>query len=215
MEHLQSYLDHTLLIPTANTDAIKALCDEAITNEFKAICINPYFASFASKILAESDVKLATVAGFPFGYNPTVAKAAEIKWAIDHGADEIDAVVNIAALKSGEYSFVRNDIETIVRSVTMRGKTIKMIVEASILTEDELKRVLEYCVESGVHYIKNSSGYQGDGASVDMIQKLRSMLPTDIKIKASGGIKSKRQAIKLIEAGADRIGSSACLNIIK
>ena len=215
MEHLQSYLDHTLLIPTANTDEIKALCHEAIANEFKAICINPYFASFASKILAESDVKLATVAGFPFGYNPTVAKAAEIKWAIDHGADEIDAVVNIAALKSGEYSFVRNDIETIVRSATMRGKTIKMIVEASILTEDELKRVLEYCVESGVHYIKNSSGYQGDGATVDMIQKLRSMLPTDIKIKASGGIKSKRQAIKLIEAGADRIGSSACLNIIK
>ena len=97
----------------------------------------------------------------------------------------------------------------------MRGKTIKMIVEASILTEDELKRVLEYCIESGVHYIKNSSGYQGDGATVEMIQKLRSMLPTDIKIKASGGIKSKREAIKLIEAGADRIGSSACLNIIK
>ena len=215
MEQLQSYLDHTLLIPTANTEEIKALCDEAIANEFKAICINPYFASFASKILSESDVKLATVAGFPFGYNPTVAKAAEIKWAIDHGADEIDAVVNIAALKSGDYSFVRNDIETIVRSVTMRGKTIKMIVEASILTEDELKRVLEYCVESGVHYIKNSSGYQGDKATVEMIQKLRSMLPTDIKIKASGGIKSKRQAIKLIEAGADRIGSSACLNIIK
>ena len=215
MEQLQSYLDHTLLIPTANTEEIKALCDEAIANEFKAICINPYFASFASKMLSESDVKLATVAGFPFGYNPTVAKAAEIKWAIDHGADEIDAVVNIAALKSGDYSFVRNDIETIVRSVTMRGKTIKMIVEASILTEDELKRVLEYCVESGVHYIKNSSGYQGDKATVEMIQKLRSMLPTDIKIKASGGIKSKRQAIKLIEAGADRIGSSACLNIIK
>ncbi len=215
MEQLQSYLDHTLLIPTANTDEIKALCDEAIANEFKAICINPYFASFASKILSESDVKLATVAGFPYGYNPTVAKAAEIKWAIDHGADEIDAVVNIAALKSGDYSFVRNDIETIVRSVTMRGKTIKMIVEASILTEDELKRVLEYCIESGVHYIKNSSGYQGDGATVEMIQKLRSMLPTDIKIKASGGIKSKREAIKLIEAGADRIGSSACLNIIK
>lgn len=215
MEHLQSYLDHTLLIPTANTEEIKALCDEAIANEFKAICINPYFASFASKMLSESDVKLATVAGFPFGYNPTVAKAAEIKWAIDHGADEIDAVVNIAALKSGDYSFVRNDIETIVRSVTMRGKTIKMIVEASILTEDELKRVLEYCVESGVHYIKNSSGYQGDKATVEMIQKLRSMLPTDIKIKASGGIKSKREAIKLIEAGADRIGSSACLNIIK
>lgn len=215
MEHLQSYLDHTLLIPTVNTEEIKALCDEAIANEFKAICINPYFASFASKMLSESDVKLATVAGFPFGYNPTVAKAAEIKWAIDHGADEIDAVVNIAALKSGDYSFVRNDIETIVRSVTMRGKTIKMIVEASILTEDELKRVLEYCVESGVHYIKNSSGYQGDKATVEMIQKLRSMLPTDIKIKASGGIKSKRQAIKLIEAGADRIGSSACLNIIK
>ncbi len=215
MEHLQSYLDHTLLIPTANTDEIKALCDEAIANEFKAICINPFFASFASKIISESNVKLATVAGFPFGYNPTVAKAAEIKWAIDHGADEIDAVVNIAALKSGDYSFVRNDIETIVRSVTMRGKTIKMIVEASILTEDELKRVLEYCIESGVHYIKNSSGYQGDGATVEMIQKLRSMLPTDIKIKASGGIKSKREAIKLIEAGADRIGSSVCLDIIK
>lgn len=211
---INKYLDHTLLSPTASTDDIKTLCEEAIENQFAAICVSPYFTSFASKLLKESQVKLAIAIGYPYGYSPTVSKAAEIKWAIDHGADEIDAVINLSALKSKDYSFVRNDIETMARSVSMRGKSIKLIIEESLLTEEELARICDYCIESEVNFVKNSTGVLGTGANPEIIQRLRSLLPKEIKIKASGGIKNKQDAYALIEAGAERIGSSSCLKLI-
>jgi deoxyribose-phosphate aldolase len=211
---INNYLDHTQLNPTASSDEIKRLCEEAIEHRFAAVCINPYFTSFASKLLKDSDVKLAIAIGYPYGYNPTVSKAAEIKWAIDHGADEIDAVINLSALKSKDFSFVRNDIETMSRSVSMRGKILKLIVEESLLTEEELARICDFCIESEVHFVKNSTGVIGTGASIENISKLRSLLPKEIKIKASGGIRKKSDVEKLIEAGADRIGSSSCLKLI-
>lgn len=211
---INNYLDHTLLNPLASSDDIKKLCEEAIANNFAAVCINPYFASFASKLLKESDVKLAIAIGYPYGYSPTVSKAAEIKWAIDHGADEIDAVINLAALKSEDYSFVRNDIDTMSRSAGMRGKTLKLIVEESLLTDDELARVCDFCIESEVHFVKNSTGVIGTGATPENISRLRNLLPKEIKIKASGGIRKKSAANALIEAGANRIGSSSCMNMI-
>ncbi len=211
---INNYLDHTLLSPTASTDDIKTLCEEAIENQFAAICVSPYFTSFASKLLKESQVKLAIAIGYPYGYSPTVSKAAEIKWAIDHGADEIDALINLSALKSKDYSFVRNDIETLARSVSMRGKSIKLIIEESLLTEEELARICDYCIESEVNFVKNSTGVLGTGANPEIIQRLRSLLPKEIKIKASGGIKNKQDAYALIEAGAERIGSSSCLKLI-
>lgn len=211
---INNYLDHTLLSPTASTDDIKTLCEEAIENQFAAICVSPYFTSFASKLLKESQVKLAIAIGYPYGYSPTVSKAAEIKWAIDHGADEIDALINLSALKSKDYSFVRNDIETMARSVSMRGKSIKLIIEESLLAEEELARICDYCIESEVNFVKNSTGVLGTGANPEIIQRLRSLLPKEIKIKASGGIKNKQDAYALIEAGAERIGSSSCLKLI-
>lgn len=211
---LKNYLDHTLLSSTASTDDIKTLCEEAIENQFAAVCVSPYFTSFASKLLNDSAVKLAIAIGYPYGYHPTVSKAAEIKWAIDHGADEIDAVINLSALKSKDYSFVRNDIETMARSVSMRGKSIKLIIEESLLTEEELARISDYCIESEVNFVKNSTGVLGTGANPEIIQRLRSLLPKEIKIKASGGIKNKQDAFALIEAGAERIGSSSCLKLI-
>ena len=211
---INNYLDHTQLNPTASSDEIKRLCEEAIEHRFAAVCINPYFTSFASKLLKDSDVKLAIAIGYPYGYSPTVSKAAEIKWAIDHGADEIDAVINLSALKSKDFSFVRNDIETMSRSVSMRGKILKLIVEESLLTEEELARICDFCIESEVHFVKNSTGVIGSGASIENISKLRSLLPKEIKIKASGGIRKKSDVEKLIEAGADRIGSSSCLKLL-
>ena len=211
---INNYLDHTLLDPLASSDDIKKLCEEAIANNFAAVCINPYFASFASKLLKESDVKLAIAIGYPYGYSPTVSKAAEIKWAIDHGADEIDAVINLAALKSEDFSFVRNDIDTMSRSAGMRGKTLKLIVEESLLTDDELARVCDFCIESEVHFVKNSTGVIGTGATPENISRLRNLLPKEIKIKASGGIRKKSAVNALIEAGANRIGSSSCMNMI-
>ena len=197
---INNYLDHTLLNPLASSDDIKKLCEEAIANNFAAVCINPYFASFASKLLKESDVKLAIAIGYPYGYSPTVSKAAEIKWAIDHGADEIDAVINLAALKSEDFSFVRNDIDTMSRSAGMRGKTLKLIVEESLLTDDELARVCDFCIESEVHFVKNSTGVIGTGATPENISRLRNLLPKEIKIKASGGIRKKSAVNALIEA---------------
>ena len=211
---INNYPDHTQLNPTASSDEIKRLCEEAIEHRFAAVCINPYFTSFASKLLKDSDVKLAIAIGYPYGYSPTVSKAAEIKWAIDHGADEIDAVINLSALKSKDFSFVRNDIETMSRSVSMRGKILKLIVEESLLTEEELARICDFCIESEVHFVKNSTGVIGSGASIENISKLRSLLPKEIKIKASGGIRKKSDVEKLIEAGADRIGSSSCLKLL-
>ena len=211
---LKNYLDHTLLSPTASTDDIKTLCEEAIENQFAAVCVSPYFTSFASKLLNDSAVKLAIAIGYPYGYHPTVSKAAEIKWAIDHGADEIDAIINLSALKSKDYSFVRNDIETMARSVSMRGKSIELIIEESLLTDEELARICDYCIESEVNFVKNSTGVLGTGASPETIQRLRSLLPKEIKIKASGGIRNKQDAFALIEAGSERIGSSSCLKLI-
>ena len=211
---LKNYLDHTLLSPTASTDDIKTLCEEAIENQFAAVCVSPYFTSFASKLLNDSAVKLAIAIGYPYGYHPTVSKAAEIKWAIDHGADEIDAIINLSALKSKDYSFVRNDIETMARSVSMRGKSIKLIIEESLLTDEELARICDYCIESEVNFVKNSTGVLGTGASPETIQRLRSHRPKEIKIKASGGIRNKQDAFALIEAGSERIGSSSCLKLI-
>lgn len=211
---INNYLDHTLLNPLASLDDVKKLCEEAISNNFAAVCINPYFASFASKLLNESDVKLAIAIGYPYGYSPTVSKAAEIKWAIDHGADEIDAVINLAALKSEDFSFVRNDIETMSRSAGMRGKTLKLIIEESLLTDDELARVCDFCIESEVHFVKNSTGVIGTGATPENISRIRNLLPKEIKIKASGGIRKKSVVNALIEAGANRIGSSSCMNMI-
>ena len=211
---IKHYLDHTLLNPLASSDDIEKLCKEAIENNFAAVCINPYFSSFASKLLNETNVKLAIAIGYPYGYSPTVSKAAEIKWAIDHGADEIDAVINLAALKSKDYSFVRNDIETMSRSAGMRGKILKLIIEESLLTDDELARVCDFCIESEVHYVKNSTGVIGTGATPENISRLRNLLPKEIKIKASGGIRKKSAVNALIEAGANRIGSSSCMNMI-
>lgn len=211
---INNYLDHTLLNPLASSDDIKKLCEEAIANNFAAVCINPYFASFASKLLKESDVKLAIAIGYPYGYSPTVSKAAEIKWAIDHGADEIDAVINLAALKSEDFSFVRNDIDTMSRSAGMRGKALKLIVEESLLTDNELARVCDFCIESEVHFVKNSTGVIGTGATPENISRLRNLLPKEIKIKASGGIRKKSAVNALIEAGANRIGSSSCMDMI-
>lgn len=212
---IKNYLDHTLLNPLSSSDDIKILCEEAIEHKFAAVCVNPYFSSFASKQLKDSDVKLAIAIGFPYGYSPTVSKAAEIKWAIDHGADEIDAVINLAALKSEDFSFVRNDIETMSRSVSMRGKILKLIVEESLLTDDELARVCDFCIESEVQFVKNSTGVIGTaGATPQSIQRIRKLLPQEIKIKASGGIRKKSTVIELIESGANRIGSSSCLDFL-
>ena len=211
---LARYIDHTILKPDCTSEDIKRICEEAIEYGFCAICIPPYYIRQAARLLEETPVKIATVVGFPMGYAAIPAKVEEIKRAIDEGADEIDVVVNIAAVKNGDWAHVRNDIDGVTIAVHLKGKRIKLILETSLLEENEILKLCNICKEVGVDFVKTSTGYQG-GATLEQIKTLRSNLPDTIKIKASGGIRNAEAARQMIEAGADRIGTSAGVSIAK
>jgi len=210
---VEKYIDHSLLKANILRSDIELLCNEAIEHKFAAICIPPYFISQAAKILEEQPVNIATVIGFPLGFESTTSKVEEIKRALDMGADELDVVVNIGAVKDGDWKFVRNDIETVTRASHMKGKTVKIILETSLLEAEELEKLCEICADLEVDYVKTSTGFEG-GATVDVVKKMRALLPKEIKIKASGGIRNFKDALALIEAGADRLGTSSGTVII-
>ena len=211
---LAPYIDHTLLKPDATFADIDKLIQEAVKHEFAAVCVPPFFAQHAVQKLEGKEVKVATVVGFPMGYSPTSAKVEEIKNSIDKGVDEIDAVVNIAAIKNGKWAFVTNDIKSLTTAAHLQSKVIKLILETGLLTEDELKKALEICVDAEVDFVKTSTGFNGQGANLDVVKQMRELLPETIKIKASGGIRTKEFATMLIEAGAERLGTSSGLDII-
>lgn len=214
-KQLPDHIDHTILkIDTKNSD-VKKLCNEAEANNFYAVCVPPYFVRNASILLKNNDVKIATVIGFPLGYSATPSKAAEIQKAIDDGADELDVVINVSAVKSGDWNYVQNDIKTVALATQMKGKVIKVILETGLLNKKEIKKLCEICTEVGVDYVKTSTGFNGEGATVEVVEFLRANLPKSIKIKASGGIRSAKKAKKMIEAGADRLGTSSSLKIMK
>ncbi len=204
---INPYIDHTLLRPDCTLNDVKKIIEEGKIYNFATICVPPYFIKDV-KWLVEDSLKISTVAGYPLGYSTIPAKAEEAKKAIDEGADEIDAVVNICAIKSKVWSHVKNEIDSLVRTCIMRGRKLKLIIETGLLTKEEILKVLEVCSEMGVHYIQTSTGYNGEGATVDTIGFIRENLDSKIKIKASGNIKTYEQAIKFINAGADRIGTS-------
>lgn len=206
-------IDHTILRADCTPGDIVQLCHEALEHNFAAVCIPPYYIKQAVNILEDSMVSVATVIGFPLGYSNTPSKVEEIKRAIDEGIDEVDVVINIAAVKDGNWNFVKNDIDSTTRAAHLKGKTVKIILETTLLTVEELERLCQICTEVGVNYVKNSTGFNG-GATVEIISNLRNLLPEDIKIKAAGGIRTAEDAQKLIDAGADRLGSSAGVQIV-
>ncbi len=210
---LAKYIDHTILRPDCTAADVKVLCEEAAQYHFFGACIPPYFVKDAAKWLEGTGVKVVTVIGFPLGYSSTPSKVEEIKRALDEGAEEVDAVINLAALKSNHWSFVKNDIDSVTRAVHLKGKTIKIIVESGLLTDAELVRVCNTCAEVGVDFVKTSTGFNGTGATLKAVQTMRECLPKDIKIKASGGIRTSEDAQKFINAGANRIGSSSSIKI--
>ncbi len=211
---LAKYIDHTILASGCTGEDIKRVCDEAKRYGFYAICIPPYYIRLAARELEESPVKIATVVGFPMGYAAIPAKVEEIKRAVDEGADEIDIVANIAAIKNGDWAHVRNDIDGVTIAVHLKGKKIKLILETALLEDAEILKICNICREVGVDFVKTSTGYH-NGATVEHVKMLRANLPTSIKIKASGGIRTAEAARQLIEAGADRIGTSAGVSIIR
>jgi deoxyribose-phosphate aldolase len=212
--NLASKIDHTLLKADATEKEVKRLCAEAKEYGFAAVCIPPYFVRKCKLWLKDSEVKVATVVGFPLGYSHTPAKVEEARRAIDEGADEVDMVINIIALKAGDWNYLKNELTSVATIVQLRGGKLKVILETGLLTNDEIVKACELCAEMTVDFVKTSTGFTPVGATVEAVKLLRASLPKAIKIKASGGIRDKAFALQLIEAGADRLGCSASVSIV-
>ena len=213
--NIAPYIDHTLLKQTTTLPDIVTLCKEAIEYGFAAVCVPPLYVKKAKETLGNSNVKVATVIGFPFGYCAIEAKVAEIILAIVDGADELDMVVNISAIKNSDWEFIGNEINTIMPIVKNKNKIIKVIIESGVLTDDEIIKCCDIYGAAAVDYVKTSTGFAEKGASIHAVKLIRAHLADTIKIKASGGIRSYSFAKELINAGANRIGCSASIAIVK
>ncbi|HEY8363456.1 MAG TPA: deoxyribose-phosphate aldolase [Tissierellaceae bacterium] len=213
MSEVLSLIDHTLLKPDATSSMIESLCREAIENNFYAVCVNPCFVKFAKDLLKGSNVKVATVIGFPLGANTKEVKAFETEDAIKNGADEVDMVINIGALKNKDYDLVKEDIKSVVEAA--KGKIVKVIIETCLLTDDEKKKACELALEAGAHFVKTSTGFSSGGATVEDVKLMKSVVGDKMGIKASGGIRDLETARKMIEAGATRLGTSSGVKIAK
>lgn len=206
---LNQYIDHTLLKPEATVDNIKALCQEAKKHHFKAVCINPCYVKLAKKELFGSDVAVCTVIGFPLGANHGQTKVFETVHAIDDGADEIDMVINVGDVKSENFSKVEREIEDILVECKKLNIVLKVIFEISLLTNREIEKLCEICKELQVDFVKTSTGFGAHGATVEAVALMRKTVGDNIGVKASGGIRSKEDAMNMINAGATRLGTSA------
>ncbi|WP_412031282.1 deoxyribose-phosphate aldolase [Metamycoplasma buccale] len=207
------FIDHTLLSPSATSKDIDKLIEEAKKYNFKSICIAPSWIKYAKEKLAKTDILICTVVGFPLGYNATSVKVYETKIAIAHGADEIDMVINIGRFKEREYEYVLNEIKEIKKECG--NKNLKVIVETALLTNDEIAKITEIVLQSGADFIKTSTGFSYRGASFDDIKIMKKIAKDKLLIKASGGIKTASDAIKMIELGANRLGTSKSVLIIE
>jgi len=213
--NIAAYIDHTVLKPTTTITDVEKLCAEAIQYQFAAVCVPPLFVKKAKELLAGSLVKVATVIGFPFGYSAIEAKVAELVLAIIDGADELDVVINISAIKNNDWQFLANEINAILPIVKSKGRLIKIIIESGILTTEEIIRCCDLYGAAGVDFMKTSTGYAEKGATVEAVQLMRKHLADNIQIKASGGIKTYTFAKQLIDAGANRLGCSSSIAIVK
>lgn len=209
---MAKYIDHTLLKPEATPAEIETLCAEALEYNFASVCINPGYVETASKMTRGSQVKVCTVIGFPLGANTTETKVFEASDAISKGAAEIDMVINIGRFKSKEYDYVENEIKAIAKAINGRA-LLKVIVETCLLEDWEIKKACEVVRDSGADFIKTSTGFSKAGATVHHIELMKSVLGDSIGIKASGGIRTYDAALRMIRAGATRIGASASVAI--
>jgi deoxyribose-phosphate aldolase len=217
---IASYIDHTLLKPTATHIDINKICNEALVYGFAAVCVPPPLVKVA-RSLVQTDTpetktpKVATVIGFPFGYSATKAKLAEVAQAIADGADELDIVVNLVALKEGDWAQLEEEMRVLTALAHGAGKIVKVIIESGILTDGEIIHCCSVYSRVGVDFLKTSTGYAEKGATVAAVRLMREHLPPQVKIKASGGIRDYAFAAALVEAGADRLGCSASVEIVK
>ena len=213
--NINSYIDHTLLKPTTVISEIQQLCNEASGYSFAAVCVPPPLVTNAVKLLSGTSVKTATVIGFPFGYSNVHAKKAEILQAIKDEAHEFDMVINLVALKNNAWKYLESEIQAVLEIIRANNKVIKIIIESGILTNEEILKCCDIYGNAGVDFVKTSTGYAEKGATVEVVKLMRSHLPTNVRIKASGGIRTFAFAKELIDAGADRLGCSASVAIVK
>lgn len=212
---LNQYIDHTILKPTTLLSDIEKLCAEARQYGFAAVCVPPHFVKKAKELTEGSAVKVATVIGFPFGYSAVEAKIAEILLAIVDGADELDVVINISAIKNNDWGYLADEINHILPIVRSKHKVIKIIIESGILTDEEIVKCCAIYGAAGIDYLKTSTGYAEKGATVEAVRLFRQHLPANVGIKASGGIRDYAFAKQLVDAGATRLGCSAGVAIVE
>lgn len=212
IESVSTYIDHTNLSQTASKSDIENLCEEAVDNDFASVCVNPVFVPLASEILNSKNPKVCTVVGFPLGADSPEMKFAESRYLTHQGAEELDMVINISALKEGDTRFIQSEIEKVVDAAD--GNCVKVIIETCLLTDEEKKIVSELAVNAGADFIKTSTGFSFSGATEEDVKLIRKTVGSDMGIKASGGIKTLTDLKILVKAGANRIGTSNAISII-
>ncbi|ATZ18416.1 deoxyribose-phosphate aldolase [Williamsoniiplasma somnilux] len=210
---LNKYIDHTLLKPEATLQDIEKLCNEAKKFDFATVCVNSYWTKTAKELLKGSDVKITNVIGFPLGAATKEAKAFEAADAIKNGADEIDMVINIGALKSKQYVEVLEDLKT-VRKAT-KGKVLKVIFENCLLSKDEIQKACELSIKAGLDFVKTSTGFSKSGATLEDVKLMFDAVKGKAEVKAAGGVRTKEDALAMIKAGATRLGTSGGVAIVQ
>lgn len=215
MQNIAQHIEHTLLKQDAKNEELQKLFDEAKQYNFKGVCVNPCNIKYAREALQNTDVKIVTVVGFPLGANVSDVKAFETRLAIQDGADEIDMVINVSALKDKNYDFVKDDIKKV--KAVCGTHPLKVILETDLLSKEEIKKACEICVEAGADFVKTSTGFvkNGVGAKVEDVELMyKTVSPYGLKVKASGGIRDKEKAIQMLQAGAERLGTSSGVAIV-
>ena len=215
MDNLNRHIEHTLLKQDAGQDDFEKLFEEAKEHDFLGVCINPAYVKKAKEALKDTNTKVVTVIGFPLGANKTEVKAFETSCAVADGADEVDMVINVTALKDKDYDYVREDIKAV--KIAAKEAPLKVILETDLLTKDEIKKACEICVEAKADFVKTSTGFvkNGVGATEEDVKLMyETVSPYGLKVKASGGIRDKETALKMIEAGAERLGTSSGVKIV-
>ncbi len=211
-QELAAMIDHTILKASATEDDVRRLCSEAKAHKFASVCVNPVHVPLVSRELKDSGVLTCCVIGFPLGANATEIKAAEAEFAVSQGAEELDMVINIGAMKAGDVDSVRKDISAVVDASA--GRTVKVIIETCYLNEEEIKAACRAAMEAKAHFVKTSTGFGSGGATVEHIRLMRETVGSTMKVKASGGVRTYDDAVAMAEAGADRIGASSGIAII-
>lgn len=211
--NLASYIEHTNLSPALSIRDIDKLVDDARANKFLGVCVPPFWVKRAKREIGNENILLVTVAGFPLGYNMTETKLDEIKRAIDNGADEVDVVLNITSFKTG-IPWTKIELAKCSKLTHDHHKLLKVIIETAYLSDEEIADACKLCADAGADFVKTSTGFAPAGAKVEHIKLMRSVLPDEVGIKASGGIKTREQALALIEAGATRLGTSSGIALI-